>query len=107
MIDCKESGCLWHGEDEAELEDHMRKMAKYNLHESQISGNPRPFCIGCYRVPAEILEYQHLAESRKTSPDRVVQAEEGTYNAENGHFLCSVCYINVGMPSSPEGWKAP
>ncbi len=41
--------------------------------------------------------------------DRIlfVKTEEGTYNKENGHFLCMRCYVNEGMPSSPEGWKCP
>jgi hypothetical protein len=27
-----------------------------------------------------------------------VRREEGTFNRENGHFLCDRCYISHGMP---------
>lgn len=33
--------------------------------------------------------------------------EEGTYNKETNHFLCDMCYIKAGQPSSLEGWKCP
>jgi hypothetical protein len=41
------------------------------------------------------------------TPEQYVSAEEGTLNRENGHFACTTCYIKMGMPSSPRGWKAP
>lgn len=39
--------------------------------------------------------------------DQYVRTEEGTYNPANGHFVCTPCYIEIGMPSSPTGWIAP
>ena len=36
-----------------------------------------------------------------------VRTEEGTYNKANGHFTCTPCYADIGMPSSPTGWVAP
>lgn len=36
-----------------------------------------------------------------------IREEEGTYNSENGHFLCDNCYIKAGMPSSSGGWVCP
>jgi hypothetical protein len=41
------------------------------------------------------------------TPEQYVRSEEGTFNLKNGHFACTACYINIGMPSSPRGWKAP
>ena len=67
----------------------------------------RPLCVGCNKHPDEIEEYVEIAEIEKMSPDDYVRQEEGTYNHENGHFLCTICYVRAGMPSSPRGWKTP
>ena len=64
-------------------------------------------CIGCGRTPNELDEYKELAEAEGMTPGDYVKEEEGTYNPENGHFLCTACYVKYGMPSSPTGWKAP
>lgn len=70
----------------------------------------RPFCTGCKKHPDEIEEYQdpELLDPGQ-SPDDYVRADEGTYNRENGHFLCTGCYIEAGMPSKewPDRWVAP
>lgn len=65
----------------------------------------KPICIGCKKTPKEIEEYN--SNFTDDPPDRYVKENEGTYNQENGHFLCTECYIKAGMPSSPKGWKAP
>jgi len=68
---------------------------------------PSPVCIGCQKRPVEIEEYVELAEIYSITPDECVRREEGTYNDANGHFVCTDCYIAMGMPSSPKGWVAP
>jgi len=68
---------------------------------------PNPICTGCNKRPEEIDEYIEIAEIEEITPDDFVREEEGTYNPENGHFLCTNCYIKAGMPSSPKGWIAP
>ena len=68
---------------------------------------PQPICTGCNRMPDEIYEYSKEATQSSLSPDEYVRREEGTYNQYNGHFLCTMCYIKAGAPSSPWGWKAP
>lgn len=67
----------------------------------------KPLCIGCNKHPDELEEYIDAAQAEETTPDDYVRSEEGTFNRENGHFLCSPCYIAWGMPSSPRGWVAP
>lgn len=64
-------------------------------------------CTGCNRTPEDIEEY--LPENTGSGLDAVeyVIREEGTYNPENGHFLCTSCYIAAGMPTAPGGWRAP
>ena len=103
---CPEVGCTFGGTD-AELALHKFRMGVHDLHARQISNDPKPFCIGCIRVPDEIYEYQSSANEMGVSPDAYVKQEEGTYNPKNGHFLCTKCYIGAGSPTSPEGWKAP
>ena len=64
-------------------------------------------CIGCDKAPNEIGEYIEMAGIEEITPEQYVRSEEGTFNPENGHFACTTCYIGMGMPSSPRGWKAP
>lgn len=68
---------------------------------------PEPICTGCGKRPHELAEYVDAAKESRMTPDAYVRAEEGTYNRENGHFLCTDCYVRAGMPSSPTGWVAP
>jgi hypothetical protein len=69
----------------------------------------RPFCVGCNKHADELDEYIDAAreDGRGFDANKYVRVEEGTYNPENGHFLCTPCYNKAGMPSSPRGWKAP
>ncbi len=71
---------------------------------------PDPLCTGCDTRAHEIAEYQpgeFWAPGEFKGPDDYVRRCEGTYNPENGHFLCTECYITAGMPSHPTGWVAP
>lgn len=67
----------------------------------------RPICMGCQKHPDELEEYVVAAADYSTSPDDYVAREEGTYNPENAHFLCTDCYVEAGQPSSPTGWRCP
>ena len=64
-------------------------------------------CTGCNKKPQELLEYVEAAEDENITPDEFVWQEEGTLNKSNGHFLCTLCYMEAGMPEHPSGWKAP
>lgn len=69
---------------------------------------PKPLCIGCNKPPEQLEEYVTLSQEEGLSPDEYVRREEGTYNRENGHFLCTLCYFKAGCPTAPgSGWKAP
>lgn len=73
---------------------------------------PEAYCLGCKRKPNEIQEYIDAASpecygGEGVTPEGYVWKEEGTLNLENGHFLCTDCYIKAGQPSSPRGWVAP
>lgn len=64
-------------------------------------------CNGCKKRPDEISEYVEAAKTEGISPNQYVWKEEGTLNKENGHFLCTMCYMDAGMPEAAGGWKAP
>lgn len=70
---------------------------------------PDPICTGCGKRPAEIEEYTDPEIIGSMTPDGYVREEEGTYNRENGHFLCTDCYIKAGSPGKPypDRWVAP
>lgn len=68
---------------------------------------PELICAGCGKPPSEIDEYVAVASVENMTPDDYCWEEEGTLNRENGHFLCTSCYIKAGMPSSPRGWITP
>jgi hypothetical protein len=76
------------------------------------SHRPAQICVGCGKRPDELAEYvsaaseAHSGVTDMTADDYVWQ-EEGTLNPENGHFLCTDCYVRAGMPSSPRGWVTP
>jgi hypothetical protein len=72
----------------------------------------RPYDPRCNRFGGEITEYDDLivdfgqvvtAETRED----FIRNNDGTYNPMNGHFACTECYIAIGAPSSPSGWKCP
>lgn len=68
-----------------------------------------PICQGCNKPASELEEYIEAAREYETTPDKYVAKEEGTYNRENGHFLCTDCYIKAGMPAykAPNQWICP
>lgn len=54
-------------------------------------------CKCCGKRPDEIEEYIDCAREEKMTPDKLAQTD-GTFNKITGQFLCTSCYINVGMP---------
>lgn len=64
-------------------------------------------CIGCHKSPDQLEEYIDSGRENGMTPEDYCWEEEGTLNCANGHFACTTCYIAMGMPSSPFGWKAP
>ena len=60
-------------------------------------------------VSAYEEEYIEAAAESDMSVDEFVRDQEGTYNHENGHLLCTDCYIKAGMPAVPYPgrWVAP
>lgn len=85
---------------------------RYEIVQAQADNPDDPICITCARRPEEIDCYVWLTmEEEDVATDEKVRQfvinNEGTYNPRNGHFLCDICYIKNGSPSSPSGWKCP
>jgi hypothetical protein len=36
-----------------------------------------------------------------------VAREDGTFNPLTNAYACTLCYIAIGTPSSPTGWRVP
>jgi len=67
-----------------------------------------PYCCRCGRPASSFREYvQGALEECLASAVDYVRHEEGTYNRATNRFACDGCYIAIGMPTAPNGWKAP
>lgn len=65
-----------------------------------------PYCFRCGKPASSFSEYASNLEERQSFAE-YVRDEEGTYNPETNRFACDGCYIDIGMPSAPGGWRAP
>ena len=54
-------------------------------------------CVGCGKTPDELYDEEVLRLGGYYSAEQYAR-EDGTYNPENGHFLCDEDYIKWGMP---------
>lgn len=73
--------------------------------------NGTPTCVRCHKTPEEIAEYISgaLLESEFETiitPTVWMQQNEATYNPRVNKFACTECYIAMGQPVAPGGWKA-
>ena len=66
-----------------------------------------PICFVCKKKASELSEYTSECVGGNKTPAEYVRKEEGTFNRESNLFCCTSCYIDIGMPSRPGGWKAP
>lgn len=71
-------------------------------------------CIECNKAPSEIGEYIDAGRESGLTPESYVEQEEGTYNPESGHFVCTEDFIDLEIRMGsrlvgPNGgtWKAP
>lgn len=52
-------------------------------------------------IPSLVAQANEWGE---TPSDLAMQ--DGTYNPETNEFCCDDCYVDLGGPSSPTGWRA-
>lgn len=55
-------------------------------------------CAKCRKTPEETPEYVAEGRINGMTPEEFVKEKEGTYQKEIGSFLCTECYVAVGMP---------
>ncbi len=91
----------------ASLQEEIVQLELRLIEAQMITESNSPVCQGCGRSPAEISEYVEAGYECGMSPKVYVWKEERTLNKENGHFLCTTCYVKAGMPTTPGGWKCP
>lgn len=65
-----------------------------------------PTCCECKLPASQIEEYVMEADAEGITPAQAAR-DDGTYNPVSNRFACTRCYIAMGMPSGPGGWKAP
>lgn len=68
---------------------------------------PEPYDPMCMRYARDMDYLDTFRELPDQSRADYIRQEEGTYNVDNGHFLCDGCYIKAGQPTSPFGWTCP
>jgi len=65
-----------------------------------------PVCFNCHTPADQIPGWEIEAEIEEVSVDEYAR-QDGTYNPISNMFCCDRCYIVIGMPSAPGGWRAP
>lgn len=71
------------------------------------TATPKPtdlICAYCNRAPSAIPDIVARLEPGET-PDQFAMSD-GTYNPETKRFCCDECYVALGSPSGPSGWRA-
>jgi len=100
----------------ASLKDSLRQMhagdlvPALTLEEQDQIADGEPYCFRCGRPASSFSEYgDFIGTDGFIAGDRAayVRNEEGTYNPATNRFCCDGCYIAIGQPTSPSGWKAP
>ena len=80
------------------------------------TGHEYARCMVCGKHGHEIDEYRDAVTVMGGQPhlescDQFVMSDEGTYNHEKHSFVCTECYIEIGMPAygldTPYMWIAP
>ncbi len=59
----------------------------------------------CDRSAANIPEVVEQANDNGETPNDWAM-QDGTYNPDTNEFCCDQCYVRLGAPSSPTGWRA-
>lgn len=59
-------------------------------------------CPECKKDPTELKEIQFHAEQEEMSEFQFIKEMDGTYCKHTGLFLCTDCYIKLGMPSNKD-----
>lgn len=75
---------------------YARESQDYVVAEWEAEGKPTRFN----------LDGEEVSTPPTYTPDDYVRDEEGTLDPDSGFFLCTTCYLKMGSPSRPWGWRA-
>lgn len=65
-----------------------------------------PTCFNCTKTPDQVPGWLLEAKIEGVTVEEYAR-QDGTYNPATNRFCCDDCYIKIGMPSAPGGWRAP
>lgn len=83
----------------------MNKTISYSLGKKMFPQAPKDedlICPYCDKHPSQIREYVEFAKANEVTVESYVKHEEGTYCQFTGCFVCTECYIKIGMPNNSE-----
>lgn len=86
--------------------DVRRRLKGTTVEEQDKIADGEPYCFRCGKPASSFPEYRYQGEE-SANPVQYVKTEEGTYNPDTNRFACDECYIAIGTPSAPGGWRAP
>ncbi len=83
----------------------INSFSDLNMKERLAIADGEPYCFRCGKPASSFAEYDY----QYAGGDRAdyVRDQEGTYNQDINRFACDGCYIAIGTPSAPGGWRAP
>lgn len=88
--------------------EYSSKQMELTAEEQDRIADGEPYCFRCGKPASSFIAGAMMAQDDEPiSPAEYVRREEGTYNPDTNRFACDACYIAIGMPTAPEGWKAP
>lgn len=73
--------------------------------EADLIADGEPYCFRCGKPASSFSAYDD--EDGIYTRVEMVHIEEGTWNPATNRFACDGCYIAIGMPAGPNGWRAP
>lgn len=76
-----------------------------NVNYSRGTIRSRPYDPYCERYAEDMEDIDNWREEDETRSEYIMN-NDGTYDPATGFFACDRCYIMLGQPSSPQGWKA-
>lgn len=91
--------------------DFITNLIRQTPEEHDRIADGEPYCFRCGKPASSFEAYgRHGSigdDLQVISAADYVRQEEGTYNPETNRFACDGCYIAIGMPAAPGGWRAP
>lgn len=94
------------------MTDHELRIVQTIAEKLDAAPPGEPRCAYCGVKASEDSDTIWGAEADEMTPAAYARLD-GTFNPastvwpEGGSFACNRCYVKLGCPSGPTGWKAP